>query len=147
MVTIFCQTHMTNRLYSSLDIRGWRPVADKLQLIKEIWSQIEQLECSTISQLISEPRPMLFDTLKSDNVNVVLCLLEMSLELLAQKDSNGRNVFHVAALYQRKRIFKFLTTMGATNLIIREVDNDNNNVLHLAAHIQKEESSNLKPDI
>ena len=138
---------MTNRLYLLLDIRGRRPAGDKLQLFKEIWSQIEQLECSTIRQLISEPRLMLFDALKSDNVNVVLWLLEMSPELLAQKDSNGRNLFHVAALYRRKRIFKFLTTMGATNLIIQEVDNNNNNVLHLAAHILMEESSNLKPDI
>ena len=37
--------------------------------------------------------------------------------------------------------------MGTINLIIQAVDNDGNNILHLAAHMSKEKSSSLNPYI
>ena len=112
-----------------------------------MWSHVTQLECNKILELISEPSPLLFDAIKSRNVSAVKWLLYMNPKLLSQKDSNGRNLLQFVALHRRQRIFDLILHTRSANLMIRAVDNDRNNVLHIAAHISKEESSSIKPHI
>ena len=128
---------MTNKLYSLLDIKGRKPMGDELQLLKEVSSHVTQLECNKILELTSESSPLLFDAIKSgNNVSAMKWLLYMNLELLAQKDSNVPNLLQFAALHRRQRIFDLILHMRSANLMIRAVDNDRNNVLHIVAHIK-----------
>ena len=125
-------------------------LGDKLQLLQKMWHHIRQLEYKTTLELITKPSAVLFDAVRSGNVDVVKWLLYMNPELLAHKDSNGRSLLHFSVLYRQQSIFDFILKMGTANLIIRGVDNDHNNILHLAAHYahhSEEASSSLRPNI
>ncbi|TKY57105.1 Ankyrin repeat-containing protein [Spatholobus suberectus] len=143
--------HMTNQLCLLLDMKedNNKEAASGvgLQLLKKLWSQVRQLEYKKILELITQPSAVLFDAVKSGNVEAVKWLLYMNRELLTIKNNNGRNLLHYTVLYRQSSIFFFILKMGAANLILRAVDNDRNNVLHLAAHLQDEASSSLRPNI
>ncbi|XP_061372551.1 ankyrin repeat-containing protein NPR4-like [Gastrolobium bilobum] len=117
-----------------------------LQLLKKVWYQVRQLENKKTLELITEPWPLLFEAVKLGNVEVVKWLLYMNHELLMIKD-NGRNLLHFAVSYRQNSIFDFILKMGTVNLIIRAVDTDRNNILHLAASEPQEVSSSLRPNI
>ncbi|XP_027329359.1 ankyrin repeat-containing protein ITN1-like [Abrus precatorius] len=119
-----------------------------LELLKKLWSHVRQLEYKKILELITQPSALLFDAVKSGNVEAVKWLLYMNRELLTIKDpSNGRNLLHFTVLYRQSSIFFFILKMTTVNLVLRAVDNDRNNILHLAAHQQDEASSSLRPNI
>lgn len=119
-----------------------------MELLKNLWSRVRQLEYKEIVKLITHPSVVLFDAVKSGNIVVVQWLLYMNRELLTIKDPvYGRNTLHFAVLYRRRSLFNFILKLATVNVTIRAVDNDRNNVLHIAAHQSAEISSSLRPNI
>ena len=94
--------------------------------------------------LINEPSPILFDAIKTGNVDTVIWLLDKNPKLVAQKDSQEYNMLQFATSHWQLNNVDYIITLGTANLVIRTIDNDYNNILHLAAHMPKE-SSNLSP--
>ena len=116
-------------------------MGDGLQLLRDIWSHVRNLESERLLKLITEPSPVVLDAVKSGNVNAVKWFLYMNRELLAQQDIDGRNLLHFAVLYQQESIIDFILKMGSPNIPIWAVDNDGNNILHLAAACKSKKAS------
>lgn len=155
MLNIFSISSMTNQLCLLLDMleNSARETSSgriyQLKLLQNLWSHVRELEHKKILELITHPSVVLFDAIKSGNVEVVKWLLYMNRELLTIRDpKNGRNLLYFAVLYRQHSIFKYILKMGTVNLILRAVDKDNrNNVLHFAAQQPKETPSSLRPHI
>eukprot|EP00256_Glycine_max_P055113 XP_014622136.1 uncharacterized protein LOC102660976 [Glycine max] len=121
------------------------------QLLKKLWTQVNQLEHNTIMDLITRPPLVLFDAIKSGNAEAVKILIDKNCELVTIKDpKNGRNLLHLVVLFRQKRIFISML-WGLEEHIVRavEVDNEGNNILHLAAHlpVEFEELSSFRASI
>ena len=121
------------------------------QLLNKLCTQVKQLEHNTIMDLITRPSPVLFDAIKSGNVEAVEILIDKNREFVRIKDpQNGRNLLHLVVLFRQKRIFISML-WGLEEHIVRavEVDNEGNNILHLAAHLPVDfkESSSLRASI
>ncbi|XP_057425929.1 uncharacterized protein LOC130719324 [Lotus japonicus] len=115
------------------------------KLLKIIWAQVRELEYKKRLKLITEPSIVLFDAVKSTNVEVVKWLLYMNRELLTIKDpKSGQNLLHWVVSHGQRDLLCFILKMRTVKLILRAVDNDRNNVLHFAACQLSEASSSLR---
>ncbi|XP_057419045.1 uncharacterized protein LOC130713263 [Lotus japonicus] len=119
----------------------------QLILFSTLLTQSEDLQFNFFWELITKPSVVLFDAVKSGNFLIVKTLLFTYPELLAVKDpKNEQNILHIAVLFRQNSIFDFILKANP-KLLIRAVDEDRNNILHLAACQQKEASLSLRPDI
>ncbi|RZB67332.1 hypothetical protein D0Y65_037622, partial [Glycine soja] len=119
------------------------------QLLKKLWTKVNQLEHNTIMDLITRPPLVLFDAIKSGNAEAVKILIDKNCELVTIKDpKNGRNLLHLVVLFRHERIFDSIPETLKENLE-RAVDNEGNNILHLAAHlpVEFEELSSFRASI
>lgn len=124
---------------------GWD---HQFEFLQKLWSHVRQLKYEEMVELITHPSVVLFDAVNSGNVKLVNWLLYMNRELLTIKDpENGWNTLHFAVLYRQHDIFNFILKMATVNATIRAMDNDRNNVLHIAAHQSEEISTSLRPNI
>ncbi|KAG4953106.1 hypothetical protein JHK87_038700 [Glycine soja] len=99
--------------------------------------------------LITRPSPVLFDAIKSGNVEAVKMLIDKNREFVTIKDpQNGRNLLHLVVLFRQGPIFVRIPETLKENLV-RAVDNEGNNILHLAAHlpVELQELSSLRASI
>ena len=99
--------------------------------------------------LITRPSPVLFDAIKSGNVEAVEILIDKNREFVRIKDpQNGRNLLHLVVLFRQESIFESIPNTLKENLG-RAADNEGNNILHLAAHLPVDfkESSSLRASI
>ncbi|XP_057423778.1 uncharacterized protein LOC130717545 isoform X2 [Lotus japonicus] len=121
-----------------------------MRLLDSLWAQVRQLEYEHRLSLITEPSVVLFDAIKSGNIDVAKWLLYMNRELLTIKNpKTGQNLLHFVVLYRQRSIFYFILKMDAAKFVVRAVDKDYSNVLHLAASAtqQKVAASSLRPYI
>jgi len=119
------------------------------QLLNKLCTQVKQLEHNTIMDLITRPSPVLFDAIKSGNVEAVEILIDKNREFVRIKDpQNGRNLLHLVVLFRQESIFESIPNTLKENLG-RAADNEGNNILHLAAHLPVDfkESSSLRASI
>ena len=99
--------------------------------------------------LITHPSPVLFDAIKSGNVEAVKMLIDKNRELVTIKDpQNGRNLLHLVVLLRQEKMFRRIFRYEDPIMAV-EVDNQGNNILHLAAHlpVEFEELSSLRASI
>jgi len=92
---------------------------------------VGKLKFEEVLELTTTPSVVLFDAIKTGNHDIVILTFFMS---VAVKDPDGRNLMHLLFLYRRYEIIVTLTDDRKT--LMREVDNEGNNVLHLAALLQ-----------
>lgn len=107
-----------------------------LALFMLLWVNVSLLEKEKVMVLINEPSAVLLDAIKSGNIDATGWLITQNLKLfMTIKDpSNGRNLLHLLVQYRHpdksiKRVH------GKKEHLLFAVDNDGNNVLHLAAHL------------
>ncbi|KAK7300282.1 hypothetical protein RJT34_11124 [Clitoria ternatea] len=113
-----------------------------LLLLTKIWYLLRNLKSEQFLDLIKAPSIVLFDAIKSGNVEAVDCLLQKNQELLTIiKDTEERNALHFAALHRQKKMLRLMLKMRTVKLIIREVDIYGNNVLHIVASSQAQAPS------
>ena len=82
----------------------------------------------------------MFDVAKSGNVMILKFILKCNPNLLLKVNSNGQSLLHSAILYRRVSVYRLILSKGAyKNAIMQLVDNEGNNVLHMAGKLAAEE--------
>jgi len=102
-------------------------------LLKRIWAEVQKLKMEEIIELITRPSVALFDAIKSESDDQVIdTFLEYITLLTTVKDPQGRNLLHLLCLHRRREFFD-TRVYNLKEKLARAVDNEGNNVLHLAA--------------
>lgn len=108
-----------------------------LQLVKLLCKQVSTLEDSKIADLLTRPSLPLIIAAEFGIVELVTELVSSHPDLLWKVDEQCRNIFHVAVMYRREKIFGLIHDLGAhKDMITTYKDPDNNhNLLHLAGKL------------
>ncbi|KAK7372716.1 hypothetical protein VNO80_06103 [Phaseolus coccineus] len=142
--------HMLARKPSAVLLQGDKYIGRPgIELLKRIWAEVLKLKMEEIFALITQPSVALFDAIKSENDDEVINTFVELIGILGNvKDPSGRNPLHLLFLHRRYPIFITLVNSRREQLV-RAVDNEGNNVLHLAAllPIQFQSFSGLSPYI
>ncbi|WVY91040.1 hypothetical protein V8G54_036554 [Vigna mungo] len=120
------------------DMETRRSIGTGMRLLYRIVDEVKKLQIKDMLALTTQPSAVLFDALESRNGDsVIWCFMGGSSLLMTFKDSNGRNLVHLFFLYRRLNFFEqFLNERK--QYLLRAVDNEGNNVLHLAALLPPE---------
>ncbi|KAL9316045.1 hypothetical protein ACSQ67_017046 [Phaseolus vulgaris] len=116
-------------------------------LLKRIWAEVKKLRREEIFALITEPSVALFDAIKSESHDQVIdTFLDYITILTTVKDPQGRNLLHLLCLH-RRRAFSDKRVNNRKEQLVGAVDNEGNNVLHMAAlfSVQFQSFSGLNP--
>ncbi|CAA2976129.1 ankyrin repeat-containing NPR4-like [Olea europaea subsp. europaea] len=98
-----------------------------------ILAQILTLKSYEISNLFSEI-PILNDAAKIGNVEFLTLLTRSYPDLVHKSDSNNYTIFHLAVIYRQEKVFSLIHHTGAIkDILMLNIDNSGNNILHLAA--------------
>lgn len=108
-----------------------------LQLVKLLCEQVSSLEDSKIADLLMHPSQPLLIAAGFGIVELVTELVRSHPDLLWKVDEQSRNIFHVAVMYRREKIFGLIHDLGVhKDMITAYKDPDNNhNLLHLAGKL------------
>ncbi|KAI6704800.1 hypothetical protein NL676_007762 [Syzygium grande] len=108
-----------------------------LQLVKLLCEQVSSLEDSNIEDLLTHPSQPLLIAAGFGIVELVTELVQSHPDLIWKVDEQSRNIFHVAVMYRREKIFGLIHDLGAhKDMITTYKDPDNNhNLLHLAGKL------------
>jgi len=128
---IISRTNLERKLQDDIETR--RSTVTGMDLLRRIWTEVRKLKIKEILDLTTKPSAVLFDAIESGNHDIVIEYFMESVAILTNiKDSNGRNLVHLLFLYRRLEVFHPLVNDKKQHLL-RAVDNEGNNVLHLAA--------------
>lgn len=138
--------YLLEKLWSAakLIVPGIRGVHEKktmhlqvLQLVKLLCEQISSLEDSKIADLLMHPSQPLLIAAGFGIVELVTELVRSNPDLIWTVDEQSHNIFHVAVMYRREKIFDLIHDLGAhKDMITTYKDPDNNhNLLHLAGKL------------
>ncbi|TKY71877.1 Ankyrin repeat and KH domain-containing protein mask [Spatholobus suberectus] len=107
-------------------------------LFKGMEQEEESLNCIKLSKAM-------FDAAKSGNIQILEFLFKYHPDLLFEVDSREQRSFlHIAILYRQESVYRLILSKGASkNVMIRLVDFEGNNVLHLAGKLAPEERFGL----
>ncbi|XP_065635646.1 ankyrin repeat-containing protein At5g02620 isoform X2 [Quercus suber] len=106
------------------------------QLVKKLWKHVLELQDSDISKLIREPSRLLFDAAELGSLEFLIILIDAYPDLIWKIDHKNRSLFHIAVLNRHESIFNLIYEIGAIkDLIAAYKDENNNNILHLAANL------------
>lgn len=108
-----------------------------LQLVKLLCEQVSSLEDSKIADLLTHPSQPLLTAAGFGIVELVTELVRSHPDLIWKVDEQSRNIFHVAVMHRREKIFSLIHDLGAhKDMITTYKDPDNNhNLLHLAGKL------------
>ncbi|XP_050261987.1 ankyrin repeat-containing protein At5g02620-like isoform X2 [Quercus robur] len=106
------------------------------RLVKKLWEHVLELQDSEISKLIREPSRLLFDAAELGSLEFLIILIDSYPDLIWKIDQKNRSLFHIAVLNRHENIFNLIYEIGAIkDLIAAYKDENNNNILHLAANL------------
>ena len=106
------------------------------RLVKKLWEHVLELQDSEISKLIREPSRLLFDAAELGSLEFLIILIDSYPDLIWKIDHKNRSLFHIAVLNRHENIFNLIFEIGAIkDLIAAYKDENNNNILHLAANL------------
>ncbi|KAL6276462.1 hypothetical protein ACE6H2_020063 [Prunus campanulata] len=115
-----------------------------LELVECLWNQILKHDDDDVMCLITEPSEVLFDATRLGNYEFLSVLINAYPDLLWETDDENRTIFHVAVLYRHASIFNLIHETGSIkDIIVTYTDNENNNILHLAAKLAPQNQLNL----
>ncbi|XP_021829687.1 ankyrin repeat-containing protein At5g02620-like isoform X2 [Prunus avium] len=117
-----------------------------LELVDCLWDQILKHDDDDVMRLITEPSEVLFDATRLGNYEFLSVLINAYPDLLWETDDKNRTIFHVAVLYRHASIFNLVHETGSIKDIIvtyADHDDENNNILHLAAKLAPQNQLNL----
>ncbi|KAA8541270.1 hypothetical protein F0562_025233 [Nyssa sinensis] len=107
-----------------------------LELLKCLWYHVIQQEDLEISDITGNISPLLFTAAELGNEVFVIELLRSYPDFVLQVNFNKQSIFHVAVLHRHKPIFNLIYEIGTLKELISTYrDNDDNNMLHLAAKL------------
>ncbi|XP_035544584.1 uncharacterized protein LOC109012753 [Juglans regia] len=95
------------------------------------------------SQLAIWERCLKYISAKVGNIEFLNILIRSYPDLIWQVDEDGKTLLHIAILYRQENVFNLIYDIAATtNSIALSIDENNNNMLHLAGELAP--SSRLK---
>ncbi|CAL9226127.1 unnamed protein product [Arabidopsis halleri] len=105
-------------------------------LVEEIWKSVTKQPEKEIWDFINSPRNLLFEAVKSGNIEFLEILLRSCPDLLWKVDENNQSLFHIAALNRHASIFNIIYELGARKDLIAFYKGPlQNNILHLVARL------------
>lgn len=75
------------------------------------------------------------------NHKFIIELLSLCPDITWEIDENKHTIFHVAVKHRQENVYNLLYELGSKKLEV--VDNDGNNILHLAAMLPKQNRLNI----
>ncbi|KAJ7969333.1 Ankyrin repeat-containing protein [Quillaja saponaria] len=116
---------------------NWIQVDQAVQLINYLWHHVLCRDESDIITVISKPSHLLFTAAEVGNVEFLVELMSSYPDLLWEKDKKNRGIIHIAVLHRHAGIFNLIRELASMKdiVITSVVDDDKNNLLHLAAQI------------
>lgn len=112
--------------------------AQATELVKQLWKKVlTALENdSKIGDLIRKPSRLLFTAAELGNLDFLIILMRSYPNLIWKVDEQNRSIFHVAVIHRQEKVFNLIYELGGLkDLIASYKDENNNNMLHLAAKI------------
>ncbi|KAF5472248.1 hypothetical protein F2P56_008984 [Juglans regia] len=106
------------------------------QLVDLLWKNVLLLPEKDFVKLVRGHSSFLFDAARSGNVEFLIVLIRSYPDLIWRVDEKNRSIFHLAIKYRQESVFNLIYELGSIKGIIALcTDQDNNNMLHLAAEI------------
>ncbi|GMN65450.1 hypothetical protein TIFTF001_034519 [Ficus carica] len=117
-----------------------------LKLTRGLWKEIlMQLPDFNVKQLIDNPTRVLFEAAEVGNFPFLVELIHSYPDLVWKVDDKNRTIFHVAVLNRHANIFNLIHEIGyAKHAIVTFKDNEDNNMLHLAATLPPQHRQNAE---
>ncbi|KAK7854810.1 ankyrin repeat-containing protein itn1 [Quercus suber] len=110
------------------------------ELVKEICVRAYDVESLSENQELSQS---LFAAAEVGNVEFLIELIRFDLELALKTDQTNRSIFHIAVKERHESIFSLLHEIGSfKDLIVENITNGGNNMLHLAAKLAPQQKLN-----
>ncbi|KAL0014027.1 hypothetical protein SO802_001096 [Lithocarpus litseifolius] len=110
------------------------------ELVKEICVRAYDVESLSENQELSQS---LFVAAEVGNVEFLIELIRFDLELALKTDQTNRSIFHIAVKERHESIFNLLHEIGSfKDLIVENITNGENNMLHLAAKLAPQHKLN-----
>ncbi|KAL5782484.1 hypothetical protein ACOSP7_007513 [Xanthoceras sorbifolium] len=117
-----------------------------LELVLCLWEKIKPRPDEEVIELITHPTQLLFDAAKLGNSDFIAVLVGSYPDLIHQLDENKLSIFHIAILHRHANIFKLIYEMGFDKeLLATYVDDEDNNMLHLAAKYPEPPPASIVP--
>ncbi|CAL8162057.1 unnamed protein product [Prunus armeniaca] len=115
-----------------------------LQLVQQLWEEILKLDDQVVMSLIKYPSQLLFDATRLGNFEFLAALLSAYPDLFWELDEKKQSIIHVAVLHRHASIFNLVHEIGFfKDFITAMSDDDDNNILHLAAKLAPQNQLNL----
>nr|XP_028959484.1 ankyrin repeat-containing protein ITN1-like [Malus domestica] len=116
-----------------------------IELVKQLWKKVLTLENdSKISDLIRAPSRLLFSAAELGNIDFLIILMRTYPNLIWKVDEQNRSIFHTAVVHRQEKVFNLIYELGGLKDIIASYkDEDNNNMLHLAAKLAPDDRLNI----
>ncbi|BBN67589.1 Ankyrin repeat family protein [Prunus dulcis] len=115
-----------------------------LQLVQQLWEEILKLDDQVVMSLIKYPSQLLFDATRLGNFEFLAALLSAYPDLFWELDEKNRSIIHVAVLHRHASIFNLVHEIGFfKDFITAMSDDEDNNILHLAAKLAPQNQLNL----
>lgn len=109
-----------------------------LELVKQIWQQILNLDDATLKALIRTPQRLLFTAAQFGIVEFLTILIRSHPDLIWKVDEQSRSIFHIAVVHRQEKVFNLIKEIGALkDFIALYKDDKNNNMLHLAGKLPR----------
>ncbi|KAJ4702443.1 Ankyrin repeat family protein [Melia azedarach] len=120
--------------------------AKALQLVELICRRIVLLREHELSQLIADPRKLIFDAAEIGNIQFLSIFIREYPDLIWKIDSaeNKYSIFHIAVKNRQEDIFKLIYEIGSSKeILLMCQDSEGNNILHLAAKLAPSSRLNI----
>ncbi|KAG7960004.1 hypothetical protein I3843_10G099100, partial [Carya illinoinensis] len=106
------------------------------QLVYLLWKNVLLLPEKDFTNLVRGHSSFLFDAARKGNVEFIIILVRSYPDLIRRVDEKKRSIFHLAVKYRQESVFNLIYELGSIRgTIALYTDQDNNNMLHLAAEI------------
>lgn len=113
------------------------------KLLNFILENVLRQEDCEISNLVKEIPGLLFVAVEVGNTEFLIKLIDYYHDLIWKVNDNNESIFHFAVSHRHKTIFNLLHEIGSTGRLIATYrDDDDNNMLHLAAKVARQHKLN-----
>ncbi|XP_031247664.1 ankyrin repeat-containing protein ITN1-like [Pistacia vera] len=127
---------LVNLINHGLYASGQEIPESAFELVECLWKQVMLLDDSRILEIIRKPRSLIFEATKQGNLrflNIIFCTYP---DLMFEVNENLYTILHFAVMYRRRGIFSMVCGIDQfKDLVVRDTDEEGNNILHLAAKL------------
>uniref|UniRef100_M1CES6 Ankyrin repeat-containing protein n=2 Tax=Solanum tuberosum TaxID=4113 RepID=M1CES6_SOLTU len=115
-------------------------------LLEELWAECLRSGADKLIDLV-EKEKLAHSAAKAGNLGFLLVVTRDHPWLICKPDDKSHTILHDAVLYREEKVFSLIHQIGALKkLIIVMVDNDDNNILHLAGKLGEPQKNAVKEE-